>query len=251
MQGVRRGLKIALPFLFDKVLPEVVDGFRRQTGKAVARIKRASRAVAFMGPERDAPVTRPARETETGVEQALAKADPPRLRLQQEEPQFRGVGRGSLHAEDGAKTAVARPRDPAAFADGVVMVEEIGEDAGHQRFECRVEPGFLRVKFAMTLDQPARIADAQAVQHHLACGNLHLPLPPAPVLEMGPMGINSESDMAANLQIGPTTLGMVRIYVEGDGIDLPLDFDPEEAEEIAEELRAAAAAARAMGKKAR
>jgi hypothetical protein len=65
------------------------------------------------------------------------------------------------------------------------------------------------------------------------------------------MGINSESDMAANLQIGPTTLGMVRIYVEGDGIDLPLDFDPEEAEEIAEELRAAAAAARAMGKKAR
>ncbi|BDW86314.1 MULTISPECIES: DUF6324 family protein [Roseicyclus] len=65
------------------------------------------------------------------------------------------------------------------------------------------------------------------------------------------MGINSESDMAANLQIGPTTLGMVRIYVEGDGIDLPLDFDPEEAEEIAEELRAAAAAARAMGKKQR
>ncbi|PWK60942.1 DUF6324 family protein [Roseicyclus mahoneyensis] len=65
------------------------------------------------------------------------------------------------------------------------------------------------------------------------------------------MGINSENDVAANLQIGPTTLGMVRIYVEGDGIDLPLDFDPEEAEEIAEELRAAAAAARAMGKKKR
>lgn len=63
------------------------------------------------------------------------------------------------------------------------------------------------------------------------------------------MGINSESDVAANLQIGPTTLGMVRIYVEGDGIDLPLDFDPDEAEEIAEELRAAAAAARKMAKR--
>lgn len=61
------------------------------------------------------------------------------------------------------------------------------------------------------------------------------------------MGIDSESDIAANLQIGPTSLGMVRIYVAGDGIDLPLDFDPEEAEEIAEELRAAADAARAMG----
>ncbi|MGY6411241.1 MAG: DUF6324 family protein [Alkalilacustris sp.] len=58
------------------------------------------------------------------------------------------------------------------------------------------------------------------------------------------MGIDSESDIAADLQIGPTTLGRVRIYVAGPGIDLPLDFDPEEAEEIAEELRAAAERAR-------
>jgi hypothetical protein len=63
------------------------------------------------------------------------------------------------------------------------------------------------------------------------------------------MGINKESDTAASLQIGPTTLGLVRIYLEGDGIDLPLDFEPEEAEEIADELRAAAAAARKLGKK--
>jgi hypothetical protein len=63
------------------------------------------------------------------------------------------------------------------------------------------------------------------------------------------MGIDRESDTAANLQIGPTTLGMVRLYIEAEGVDLPLDFDPEEAEEIAEELKAAAAKARAMGKK--
>lgn len=61
------------------------------------------------------------------------------------------------------------------------------------------------------------------------------------------MGIDRESDQAADLQIGPTTLGMVRIYVAGQGIDLPLDFDPDEADEIAEELRAAAQAARAIG----
>ena len=60
------------------------------------------------------------------------------------------------------------------------------------------------------------------------------------------MGINRESDLAANLQIGPTDQGMVRIYVEGDGIDLPLDFDPDEAAEIAEELLAAAETARGM-----
>ncbi|WP_134724662.1 DUF6324 family protein [Paracoccus luteus] len=61
------------------------------------------------------------------------------------------------------------------------------------------------------------------------------------------MSINSQSDVAANLQIGPTDQGMVRIYVEGDGIDLPLDFDPDEAAEIAEELLAAVETARAMG----
>ena len=58
------------------------------------------------------------------------------------------------------------------------------------------------------------------------------------------MGINSESDIEANLQIGPTNQGMVRLYIEAEGIDLPMDFAPEEAEEIAEELRAAAAQAR-------
>ncbi|SMX33525.1 DUF6324 family protein [Actibacterium lipolyticum] len=63
------------------------------------------------------------------------------------------------------------------------------------------------------------------------------------------MGIDNESDIAANLQIGPTTLGMVRIYLEAEGVDLPLDFDPDEAEEIAEEIRAAAVAARAMSTK--
>ncbi len=62
------------------------------------------------------------------------------------------------------------------------------------------------------------------------------------------MGINTESDVAANLQIGPTTDGMVRLYVTGDGVDLPFDFDPEEAEEIADEIRAAAAKARAIAK---
>lgn len=62
------------------------------------------------------------------------------------------------------------------------------------------------------------------------------------------MGIDKESDIAANIQIGPTTMGMVRIYIEAEGgVELPLDFDPDEAEEIAEELRAAAEAARQMG----
>ncbi|WP_353471363.1 DUF6324 family protein [Salipiger sp. H15] len=60
------------------------------------------------------------------------------------------------------------------------------------------------------------------------------------------MGINTERDIEANLQIGPTDQGMVRLYVYAGDLEIPMDFDPEEAEEIAEELRAAAATARNM-----
>ena len=63
------------------------------------------------------------------------------------------------------------------------------------------------------------------------------------------MGIDKESDVEANLQIGPTSLGMVRIYVEGEGAEISMDFEPDEAEEIAEEIRAAAGRARAQAMK--
>lgn len=54
------------------------------------------------------------------------------------------------------------------------------------------------------------------------------------------MGINDESDISANLQIGPTDEGMVRLYIEGGGVEIPMDFTVEEAMEIAEEITAAA-----------
>ncbi|MBL3703036.1 hypothetical protein GI582_10065 [Sulfitobacter sp. BDSS02] len=62
------------------------------------------------------------------------------------------------------------------------------------------------------------------------------------------MGINSERDVEANLQIGPTDKGMVRIFVEAQGVEIPMDFEPDEAEEIAEEIRAAAKAAQSIRK---
>jgi len=58
------------------------------------------------------------------------------------------------------------------------------------------------------------------------------------------MSINKSSDVEANLQIGPTDRGMVRLYIEAGDIEIPMDFEPEEAEEIAEEIKAAARMAR-------
>ena len=39
---------------------------------------------------------------------------------------------------------------------------------------------------------------------------------------------------------------MVRVYVTGGNIELPMDFDPDEAEEIAQEIMAAAKGARSL-----
>ena len=61
------------------------------------------------------------------------------------------------------------------------------------------------------------------------------------------MGIDTERDIEANLQIGPTNTGMVRIFVEAEGAEIPMDFTPDDAIEIAEEIMAAAARA-ASGK---
>jgi hypothetical protein len=63
------------------------------------------------------------------------------------------------------------------------------------------------------------------------------------------MGINDERDIEADLQIAPTDRGMVRLFIEGAGVEIPMDFTPEEAMEIAEEINAAAQTAAQMAKK--
>ena len=57
------------------------------------------------------------------------------------------------------------------------------------------------------------------------------------------MGIKTERDIEANLQIGPTDQGMVRLFIEAPGVEIPMDFEPDEAREIAEEILAAVKAA--------
>lgn len=63
------------------------------------------------------------------------------------------------------------------------------------------------------------------------------------------MGINTERDIEANLQIGPTDNGMIRLFIAAGEVEIPMDFDPEEAREIAEEIMAAAAAAEKLSKR--
>lgn len=62
------------------------------------------------------------------------------------------------------------------------------------------------------------------------------------------MGINTEQDIEANIQIGPTDQGMVRIFVTAGDTEIPMDFDVDEAQDIADEIMAAAKAAASVGK---
>jgi hypothetical protein len=54
------------------------------------------------------------------------------------------------------------------------------------------------------------------------------------------MGINTNSNMEASLQIGPTEKGMVRLFISNSSIEIPMDFEPDEAREIADEILSAA-----------
>ena len=58
------------------------------------------------------------------------------------------------------------------------------------------------------------------------------------------MGINAPSEISAELSIGATDQGMVRVFIVTEHQDIPMDFLPDEAEEIARELMACAAASR-------
>ena len=58
------------------------------------------------------------------------------------------------------------------------------------------------------------------------------------------MGINTPSDVSAELSIGATDQKLVRIFITTETQEIPMDFLADEAEEIARELMAAAAACR-------
>lgn len=59
------------------------------------------------------------------------------------------------------------------------------------------------------------------------------------------MGINTPSDIAADLRIGLTEHNMIRIFVaSADGHEIAMDFTPDEATDIAHELTTVAQMAR-------
>ena len=223
----------------------------------VAGIKRAGGAVTLVGPKRHPGISSVARKPHALRQQLASDAFATRLWRQQKQAQFCSVFI-MAHAKDGPKALSISLCDPAPFACGIVVGIECLEDRPHKWAKSVIEPFGQCVMHPVGIDQPIGVGLFEVSQsdvgHRLilpACG---LPFNPdrastrAQTAPERAMSINKESDIEANLQIGPTDKGMVRIYVEAKGVEIPMDFDPEEANEIADEIKAAAKAAGALRK---
>ena len=217
--------------------------------------------MAFMGQERNPLVSRTFGKTQAGPQQALTSPLSAHLWLQQKQPQLGHPLSRTACAKDRPHATLLGPANPASLATGIMRVDGVLRVSAHQGTERVIEPVRRVVERRMTIHQPIQVCGRKrfglkpghpAPQRASQGQNLR-PAPLGargwPIKRTDPMAINDPNDTVTNLQIGPTDTGMVRLYLQNDKVDLPLDFDPDEADEIAEELRAAAQRARQVKKR--
>ena len=166
-----------------------------------------------------------------------------------------------VEAGHGSRSLLACRCCPGSVGSRRANPHEVHEDFADEVFGPCVKSLNCNMEASMSLDWPTGVAGAKVAEGETATAD---GCPPREERQASPlpihavratrrsgtggaeMGIDKESELEANLQVGPTTLGMVRIFVEGDGLEVPMDFEPDEADEIADEIKAAAGRARAL-----
>src|SRR5713101_1062115 len=108
-------------------------------------------------PERDLSIACLAGKAHTFAHQAGADAQPPRRRLNQQQAQL-GHGLRLFDQEDGAYDLTIFLGDPAALPFGVVMLNELGDDASDQGLKAFVPSVLLGIKHAVAVHDPSHIA---------------------------------------------------------------------------------------------
>ncbi len=190
----------------------------------------------------------------TGTQKPLSQPQTTRLWHKKKKAQFCGL-RVQFDAKDTPQSLAFCLGDPALLTRWVMIGNKTIQYACDQRGEAVIKPLIAGIEGSVTLNQPRRILGLKGsdayILHTVSERKGRLILNPVRASRNAQspeasMGINTERDIQANLQIGPTDQGMVRLFIEADGLEIPMDFDPEEAEEIADELRAAAQAALAV-----
>lgn len=247
------------PCLLDIAFAKSDDGFAVHQFPTVAGIEPASRAVALVGPKLHALIALLPRKLHALRKHPAPQPGPASVSGQQKQPKL-GGSVVQLHTEDRSKTDIAKTRNPPGFAVGIMVRQKCVNDLGNQHAKAVIKPFFARIMVLVLCHQPVAVCWRKTPDFDIIHNNQHatpLPcvstpaaLPLRPIKMETAMGIDTERDIEANLQIGPTELGMVRLFIEATGgIEIPMDFTPDEAVEIAEEIMAAAhRAGRGKGK---
>ena len=132
--------------------------------EAGALVDRAGAGEDALRPQRDAAVAGRAREADALVHQTPADAQAARLRLDQQQAQLCDV-LAALDQKHGADAGAVQLGDPALFARGIELAQELSHDLGGQRLECSAPAVFFSVTGRVPLQHPAHVAGAvRAVQ---------------------------------------------------------------------------------------
>jgi hypothetical protein len=115
-------------------------------------------------------VAGPPGEARTLVDQTRADPEPPRRRLDEQQAQPGDAVALEVPYQEhrahvlGTVRAVAFG-DPAALALRLVVLDVVGHDARHERFEALVPPVLIGVERAVARDHPAEVPCARRAEH--------------------------------------------------------------------------------------
>jgi len=114
-----------------------------------------------------------ASELDAFVDQGMAETKAARTGFDEQEAELGGLGLfGMFHEKDVARVLAVDFGDPAAFADGIEICDEIGDDFSEQGFEGRVETVFFAIRRAFSVHNPSHITrtgrakTVRSVCHH-------------------------------------------------------------------------------------
>src|SRR5258706_8786871 len=135
--------------------------------KAALAVDGARRHQVGVGPQHHPPVAPGAREADALLHQARAEAGAARRRLDEQQAQARGA-LAVIHAEHAAEALAVALGDPAVLARPIQLLEEILDDARHQRLERGAPAPFAAVDHRVALHPPAHVARPVRTKDDLA-----------------------------------------------------------------------------------
>src|SRR5258706_13915297 len=110
-----------------------------------------------VGPEHELLVATASSEANTFIDETGTKTQTARPGFDQEEAEL-GDRFTALHNKHGADDFTVHLGDPAAFSRGVVVVDKISNDLGHERFEVFFNDTATPEIYTLPLHDPAHIA---------------------------------------------------------------------------------------------